>query len=178
MSLLIFWDADAPEGFQAPLTRALSGLLPCRISLCDSPVILNGYIGSRRQTDAAALLDSLDLHKRRNHVRAPVLLVVSQDLCRDGDEFLFGLARPSTATAVVSTARLENAFYDLPDDNEMLTDRLIKESAHEVGHLLGLPHCPDEECIMHNPLTLQDLNRKRQWFCDRCREVLSQGAED
>lgn len=51
-------------------------------------------------------------------------------------------------------------------------DRMVKEGAHEAGHLLGLDHCPDAACIMHNPITLDDLDRKRQGFCPECRTRL------
>jgi archaemetzincin len=172
MDVLIFWDEAAPAGFQRPLVRALSALLPMPVRFCESPLLLNGFIGSRRQTDASVLLDSLDLHKRRTRLKDLLLLIVSADLCRRNDEFLFGLARPDTGTAVVSSARFGNEYYGLPREDDALIDRLAKESAHETGHLLGLDHCRNRECIMYNPLTLEDLDRKRRGFCPACKKLL------
>ncbi|HOT03240.1 MAG TPA: matrixin family metalloprotease [Methanolinea sp.] len=169
MDLLIFWDARAPSGIQAALSRELEVLLPLTPAVCESHFVVTGYIPSRRQTDASVLLDSLDLYKKRTGISHPILLVVSEDLCRSGDEYLFGLSRESTGSAVVSTARLENEYYGLPEDDEDLIDRLVKESAHEVGHLLGLRHCRNSECIMYNPLVLDDINRQKRWFCPECR---------
>jgi archaemetzincin len=104
----------------------------------------------------------------------PVLLVVSQDLFRDGHRFVFGLARESVGVAVVSGARLGNEFYGKPAHDDDLIDRLSKEGAHEVGHLLGLTHCTVPECIMFRPNTLDELDCKKKMFCDACREQLDQ----
>lgn len=172
MDLLIFWDARAPSGIQAAFSRDIEALLPLTPRICESHFVVAGYIPSRRQTDASVLLDSLDLYKKRTGIHDPILLVVSEDLCRGGDEYLFGLSREATANAVVSTARLENEHYGLPADDGDLIDRLIKASAHEVGHLLGLRHCGNRECIMYNPLLLDDINRQRRWFCPACQEHL------
>lgn len=172
MDLLIFWDAGVPFGIQASLCRELAALLPLTPEVRESHFVVTGFIPSRRQTDATALLDSLDLYKRRSGEKEPVLLVVSEDLCRAGDEYLFGLSRHSTGNAVVSTARLENEYYGYPEDDADLIDRLAKESAHEIGHLMGLVHCRNPECIMYNPLLLEDINRQKRWFCPSCREKL------
>lgn len=169
MELLIFWDARAPAGIQSAFSREIERLLSLKTKICESPFVVTGYIPSRRQTNATSLLDSLDLYRKRSGVSGLVLLVVSEDLCRPGDEYLFGLSRRSTGNAVVSTARLGNEFYGYPPDDGDLIDRLSKESAHEVGHLLGLAHCADPECIMHNPLLLEDITRQKRAFCAGCR---------
>lgn len=172
MELLIFWDAGAPTGIQASFSREIASLLPLDLRMCENPLILTGFRPGRKQTDAAVLLDSLDLYKRRSRCDTLILLVVSEDLCREGDEYLFGLARFPTGNAVVSTFRLENDHYGLPSDDEELLDRLVKEAAHEIGHLLSLSHCSNRECIMFNPLTLEDLTRQKRWFCTDCRQSL------
>jgi archaemetzincin len=172
MELLIFWDSGAPAGIQAAFCREMAALLPVVPRLCENPLLVTGFRPDRRQTDATVLLDSLDIYKRRSGISDLVLLVVSEDLCREGDEYLFGLARPQTGNAVVSTSRLANTHYGLPPDDEELFDRLVKEAAHEVGHLLSLPHCRCRECIMYNPLTLEDLTRQKRWLCHGCREQI------
>jgi len=172
MELLILWDAGAPAGIQASFCRELGSFLPVVPRFCENPLLVTGFRPGRNQTDATVLLDSLDLYKRRSGVRDLILLVVSEDLCREGDEYLFGLARPETGNAVVSTLRLANDHYGLPPDDEELFDRLIKEAAHEVGHLLSLPHCRSRECLMYNPLTLDDISRQKRRFCPECRDLL------
>jgi archaemetzincin len=170
MDLLIFWDSGAPAGLELPVSRLVSDLLGIPARVCQNPVVLNGYVGSRRQTDARVLLDSIDTCRQRQGLENPVILVTGNDIFMDGVVSLFGLARPSACAAVVSTRRLTNEFYGRDGDEDELVDRLVKESAHEVGHLIGLDHCTTPECIMYNPLTLDDLDRKKRWFCPDCQE--------
>jgi archaemetzincin len=169
MDLLIFWDSGAPGGLGLPVSRCIGNLFALPAQICSNPLILNGYDGSRNQTDARAVLDSLGIFRQRQGVMGPILLVCGTDLFTAGVTSLFGLSRPRSLVAVVSTARLDNRFYELPENEEDLIDRLVKESAHEFGHLFSLEHCDNPECIMYPPLTLDDLDRKKQWFCASCR---------
>jgi len=173
MQLLIFWDSSAPAGLELPVSRMISELTNVEVRVCPSPVILNGYVGSRQQTDARAVIDSIDLLKHRRDLPSPVLLFCGTDLFIGESSSVFGLARPLTGSAVVSMARLCNSYYGREDRDDDLVDRMVKEGAHEVGHLLGLDHCPDAACIMHNPITLDDLDRKRKSFCPACREQVA-----
>ena len=131
-----------------------------------------GYVTARRQVDAQALLDSIQAYKHRHGISEPVLLVVHQDLFRNGNSFVFGLARESVGAGVVSTSRLGNEYYSLPGNDDDYIDRIAKEGAHEIGHLLGLPHCNDRECVMFRPDTLDELDRKKKVLCPTCREQL------
>ncbi len=144
--------------------------LPAAVS--ENPVVIPGYSGQRRQSDACMVLDRIDLYRRRKGVAGPVLLVTGFDLFRPGLDFLFGLARPDAGVAVVSTERLGNGYYDRPDNDGDLVERCAKEGAHEFGHLFDLQHCEVQECIMHNPQTLDDLDRKEKQFCRECRSLL------
>ena len=56
-------------------------------------------------------LDSIQSYKHRHAIKDPLLLVVHQDLFKNGNSFVFGLARQSVGAAVVSTARLGNEYY-------------------------------------------------------------------
>jgi archaemetzincin len=172
MDLLIFWDSGAPAGLELPVIRIISGMLDIPSRVCANPLIMNGYVGSRHQTDACVLLETIDIFKQRQGIRNHVLLVTGNDIFSPGISSLFGLARPSAGAAVVSTARLSNEFYGRTGSEEDLIDRTVKESAHEIGHLFGLDHCMAPECIMHNPLTLDDLDRKKRWFCSDCQDLL------
>ena len=168
MHLNIFWDSQSPSGLQVPVTRNISALLHVPATVTENPVRVMGYVVSRRQVDAQSLLDCIHAHKHRHSITEPVLLVVHQDLFGNGHSFVFGLAREPAGAAVVSTARLGNEYYGRIGSDDDLIDRITKEGAHEVGHLFGLSHCSNKECIMFKPDSLDELDRKKKMLCPVC----------
>lgn len=172
MHVHIFWDSLSPAGLQMPVARSIESILGIRASVSDNHVRIAGMDMVRKQVDAPALLDSVQAYKRRHEIRDPVLLVVHQDLFREGNRFVFGLARESVGAGVVSTARLNNEYYGRRGSDDDFIDRIVKEGAHEIGHLFGLSHCTDRECIMFRPDTLDELDRKKKALCPLCREAL------
>ncbi len=92
--------------------------------------------------------------------------ICSEDIFVFGTNFVFGLASPSKMKAVISTHRLRS-----PDHPTYLT-RVVKEGIHETGHLLGLSHCPDPNCVMFFSNTLFDTDRKGWRYCKYCEEKL------
>ncbi len=101
-----------------------------------------------------------------------VVALIDKDLYIDGYNFVFGLADPSYKICIVSDARLKQEFYGLPPDEKLYLSRLEKEVLHEMGHLLGLPHCPDPKCVMHFSNCLEDTDRKEAEFCENCKAKL------
>jgi len=172
MHIHIFWDSQSPAGLQEPVKRLISSLLGVPATVSENHVRVMGYSVSRRQADATAILDSIHAFKYRQKLSDPVLLVVHQDLFTSNHSFVFGLAREQVGAAVVSSARLENECYGKASSDDDLIDRLTKEGAHELGHLFGLVHCNNHECIMFKPDTLDELDGKKKMFCPVCRVQL------
>lgn len=173
MDVTIIWDQQVPTGLRLPVERRIESVLRLPVTLADADVLINGFHPERNQYDAAAILERVLFMKGRMNCSGPALLVVTHDLFAGGCDFVFGLARPQTGCAVVSIARLDNAFYHRTDDFDDLADRTAKEGAHEIGHLLGLDHCTDPECVMFKPATLAELDRKKLRLCPSCHDTLA-----
>lgn len=115
----------------------------------------------RNQYDAETLIDRLQ--QSRSEGFDYRLYIVNVDLYAPRMNFIFGLADQLHNAALVSTYRLAGAE---------LTTRLCKEIVHEIGHLLGLRHCPDHNCVMHFSNTIADTDLKRPELCDPCRRQI------
>jgi archaemetzincin len=97
------------------------------------------------------------------------LALTIEDLCAPERAFVFGEATLGGAWAVVSTFRL-GAFGSVEDPLPFRA-RLLKEAVHELGHLAGLPHCRQPDCVMAESPMPRDIDRKGVEFCDHCRTL-------
>ena len=175
MDLLIFWDRRAPSGLARPVLRCISNITGLDGDIADNPMTIGGYLRNRDQTNACTVLDDLATFVRLHRIELPVLLVLGHDMFAPGLDFVFGLARPSAGVSVVSSVRLDNEYYGRDKNDEDMVDRISREGSHEIGHLFGLDHCSNHECIMFNPHTLDELNGKKKEFCPLCSGALLDG---
>ncbi|MFQ6097947.1 MAG: archaemetzincin family Zn-dependent metalloprotease [Armatimonadota bacterium] len=132
----------------------------------------SAYRPARRQYDASVVLSALRKEVRRRRLRGRLLGVTSRDLYSDGLNFVFGQAEINGIVAVISTARLDPAFWRDEPDEKLKRRRIAKEAVHELGHVYGLRHCPNPSCVMFFSNSLADTDRKRAEFCSKCRARL------
>lgn len=97
-----------------------------------------------------------------------VLGVTEYDLYKTSHQYIFGSSSESHRCAAVSLYRLRSEYYgDDPDEN-VLFQRLLKESVHEIGHVLGLKHCYNARCPMYASNSIFDTDNKFSNFCESC----------
>jgi archaemetzincin len=133
----------------------------------DSCAFLNAH---RNQYSSSAIIERLEQYRPAADSR--VLAVTGLDLYIPILTFVFGEARLNGRCAVVSSYRLDNKFYGLPDDPALLQERLLKEAIHELGHTYGLFHCHNPECVMKSSTYVEEIDFKSSRFCDKCRDIL------
>jgi len=136
----------------------------CRFDL--SPV----YDPVRNQYNSSGLL--LQLISDPPPERLKILGVTELDLFIPIFTFLFGEAQLNGIGALVSTHRLHNQFYGIPENKELLRNRLLKEAIHELGHTFGLIHCFTLKCVMKSSTYVEEIDQKSIHFCRLCEQKI------
>lgn len=81
---------------------------------------------------------------------------------------VFGLGYRPGASCVVSTFRLKHT------DNALFVQRVKKVAVHEIGHNLGLAHCPNKECVMQDAAeSISTIDNVELNLCASCRRQLN-----
>jgi archaemetzincin len=104
---------------------------------------------------------------------AHILGITNLDLFVPVLTFVFGEAQLGGRCAVVSTYRLREEAYGLPQNQPILDSRLLKEAVHELGHTQGLRHCPDWRCAMASTHAVERLDLKEPTYCRACAAAVS-----
>jgi len=115
----------------------------------------------RQQYEANIILNYLE-----KNFDEKVLAITDKDIYTAGLNYVFGLAKSKSKAAIVSTFRLA------ANDKELLKERLLKESIHEFGHVLGLQHCKELGCVMNASNNIRDIDNKNADFCHMCQIAL------
>jgi archaemetzincin len=103
---------------------------------------------------------------------AKILGVTGKDLFISILTYVFGEAQLGGQVGVVSYYRLPNERYGLPGDQNLFSQRLVKEAMHELGHMYGLIHCRSLDCVMHISTYVEDIDIKPAEFCRECEQKL------
>lgn len=128
------------------------------------------YDGSRRQYDGNKLLKKVEANYASDSVKSIALFNV--DLFIPILTFIYGQAYLNGRTGIASLYRLSNELYGLPKDENLFLSRAKKEIIHELGHMFGLIHCIDPNCVMRSSTYVEDIDQKSVHLCAHCREKL------
>lgn len=138
-------------------------LLPVR-SLPDA-----AYYKPRNRYRADRLLDALEdmLPKARQRILGITEVDISTTKGEYQDWGIFGLGRRPGHVCVVSTWRLRSKT-----SQATFHSRIRSVAVHELGHTLGLRHCPTIRCIMEDAKGRVSTVDRATGLCSECRRKL------
>jgi archaemetzincin len=132
------------------------------------------YHPERQQYHSSEILQRMQPLVRPHDWR--FLAIADVDLYIPILKYVFGEAQMGGPCAVVSIHRLRQEFYGLDRDDDLLRQRLLKESVHEVGHTLNLRHCQDYSCVMASSHSVEWIDVRESTLCDSCRSQIESNA--
>ncbi|MEO6834668.1 MAG: archaemetzincin family Zn-dependent metalloprotease [Candidatus Tumulicola sp.] len=138
-----------------------------RVRVERSLVVPRSALNSTRQQLFLSTLTSkvLRAYPEDDGVR---LAITDFDLYKTSHRFIFGDGDDAQAVAAVSLHRLRSEFYGEEPDFNVLFQRTLKESVHELGHAFGLKHCYNARCAMYYSNSIFETDNKMPHFCEVC----------
>ena len=124
------------------------------------------YSPIRGQYFTMVLLQKLELLKSSE--REKVIGLVDDDIYTSDRNWVMGASDRIAGTSVISLHRLRQEYYGYGEEDKVLYRRVCKETVHQVGHLFGMRACRNPRCAMFSSERMQDIDEKREKFCDNC----------
>ncbi len=132
------------------------------------------YDADRNQYHSTRILEVLD--QQAPESCAKVLAITKEDLFIPILTHVYGEAQLGGKACIVSISRL--LTYGESGNIEKGHERMIKESAHELGHTFDLRHCEDPLCMMHYCRKIEDVDHKSDRFCRYCSILLNDAIQE
>lgn len=161
-----------PEGFLREIEAGLRAELGVGVvHLPSAPLPSSAWYAPRRRYRAERLIDAL-----RPRLVAPatrILGVTQSDISTTAhgvhDWGVLGLGDLGGLGCVISTFRCR---MNAPNEAQVHF-RMVTTCIHEIGHTLGLEHCPDTRCLMTDARGLvRTVDQSSGHLCARCRSRL------
>ena len=113
-----------------------------------------------------------DVLKEENpNKRIALMAITEKDLYPKPEwNYVFGLASYRDKIAVSSIHRMQEEA-----DFNLCLDRLLKICSHEIGHMFGLHHCINANCVMNGTNSMWETDNHFIRLCSLCQRKLNSG---
>lgn len=136
------------------------------------PLPKQAFYKPRSRYRAGLLLDYLDASLTGPSSMKIIGLTDKDISTTKGDVYdwgIFGYGSIGGSPCVVSTFRLRARGAD----EKLFRLRLVRVATHEVGHTLGLRHCPSEKCNMADAKgSILSVDRGTGELCQTCKKLI------
>jgi archaemetzincin len=131
----------------------------------------SAYYPPRRRYRAERLLTFLERNgpKDADRILGLTAVDISTSKGKHYDWGILGLATIGGRTSVLSSFRCKRGTTT----EAQVRARLGKVAVHEVGHTLGLQHCPTHGCLMEDARGTVTTTDREYDLCGRCRQRLA-----
>ncbi|MDD5439143.1 MAG: archaemetzincin [Candidatus Omnitrophica bacterium] len=144
------------------------------------PLPENAYDPARKQYNAVTITDTIAPGLELYMPDERILIIVDRDIYAPGFDFVFGTSGSPAQeqsgagkrTSVISLARLRNEWYGNKPDERLFRERVVKQVINALGRNLGLPDCPDHDCVMYFSGDVAAIDKKKERLCIDCRHKL------
>ena len=128
-----------------------------------------GDVGQEQFLAGYILTDVLKKEKPEKGVA--LMAITEKDLYPKPEwNYVFGLASYRDKIAVSSMYRMQKEA-----DFNLSLDRLLKICSHEIGHMFGLHHCIEGNCVMNGTNSMVETDRHFIRLCSLCQRKLNSG---
>ncbi|MBS7255889.1 archaemetzincin [Flavobacterium branchiicola] len=128
-----------------------------------------GDVGQEQFLAGFILNDILKEEKPKNGIA--LMALTEKDLYPKPEwNYVFGLASYRDKIAVSSMYRMKD------ETNPVLSlSRLLKIGSHEIGHMFGLHHCIEANCVMNGTNSMSETDKHSIRLCSLCQRKLNSG---
>lgn len=129
------------------------------------------FNGWNQQLHAGYIIDSVLIKQIPKNAIALMAISELDIYPKDDWNYVFGLGSYRNKVGVTSIYRFNEEDFNETKFNTGLL-RLLKVSTHEIGHMFGLKHCINANCLMNGSNNMEEIDSHPSRLCSLCQQKI------